>query len=390
MRTTYLLDRVRRRRAGALGASDAAGAEANLTMRRRRWGLAAAVLLGAGLVVAGWALWSPLGRTTAPAPAAAASVPAHQWSGPMANPYGNGPAVVAERGVEAPASAAGAGVPVQTANATSATSAAGASTGASAASAGANFTTPAARQAVAAALARWRAGPRGGEFVTQALQSGEPAALLVAWMASRQCQEVAQWRLVTEWRYRATTPGARAEAVAPPPLPAGTSASLRSLAARCVDMPDQNQVDTALAGAGFAATNLPEPTRRPLDLSAAASLGDPGVLAAVVDATPLEDLIAWVTSRNRGPSAAPTQPSLEVLRGAFWLASCQGSGAGSGGSSAATRPNCQDHPAVWQACTQQGLCDGRDLHDVLLRTLPADVWHASDRLARELAPLLGR
>jgi hypothetical protein len=84
----------------------------------------------------------------------------------------------------------------------------------------------------------------------------------------------------------------------------------------------------------------------------------------------------------------PAESLYEVRRAALWLASCRDRA--DARATAAQRQACQEHPAVWQACMQRGLCDIRDLNDLLLRTLPADQWQAAERLAQVLAPKLGR
>ncbi len=387
MRTHYLLDNARRRAGDAVRRFMAQREQAD-RQRRRRLALAAGVLLlGGG---AAWALWRmAFAPPAVPAPVAQASVPAHQQSGPLANPWGPGTPVVGERGAEGAAAAstaaAASSAPVERAVA---------------ARPEALLATPAGREALRVALARLRGTARAADFVQPALQATDPAALAVAWMAERQCRQVAQWRLMAEWQARALNPGMRIDPAAPASVP-GMSAQLRGLVQRCADMPVDNRIEEALVSAGFASTSeLTEPTRRPLDLARAVAVGDAVLLATVLDASTAEEVGAWVAARvpQRGPAEQPP----DVLKSAFWLASCRaGEGAaaaggntprsGAGAVSGAQRAACgADHPAVWQACMQQGLCDARDLHDMLLRTLSTEDWHASERLARQLVPLMGR
>jgi hypothetical protein len=389
MRTLYLMDDVRRRAGEAVRRILAAEHTARQVRRRRAWlGLA----LAAGVAGAGWVLWR---AGSAPpqerAPAAQASVPAHQQSGPLANPWGSGAPVLGEAPSRAAAAVGASGV--------SAVASGAGRDGASGAApkADVSLAGDAAREAVRAAVGQWRVSARAADFVAKAMQSGEPAQLAVAWMAERQCRQVAQWRLMFEWRARAVKPGARADTTSVVPV-SGVHPQLRSLLGRCVDMPEDSAFDAALAAAGFAATSdLPESTRRPLDLARAAALGDPTLLASVVDASTAEDLLEWVVARTSRRGASAPETSIEVAKAALWLASCRAA-AGGGGAAAAAQgaaptaksASCHDHPALWQACTQQGLCDARDLHDLILRTMPADQWHASQRLAQWLAPEIGR
>ena len=371
MRTQYLLDDVRRRAGGALRRLLAHQEHAKRERYRR-----AAFAIGVLALLAGttWAVWRvAFAPPEVQAPAAQASVPEHQLSGPLANPWGPGTPVMAERGAEAPAAAA---------------SSAPAATDPAMARGEPKLDSPAARDAMRAALAQFRTSPRAAEFVNKAMQGGDPAQLAVAWMAERQCRQVAQWRQMFEWRTRAMQPGARNDPLAS--LPAtGVSPQLRTLVTRCVDMPNANLLEAALASAGFATSpELTEPTRRPLDLARAVALGDATMLATVLDTSTAEETSAWVAARTAQRGAGPPETDIEVLRAALWLASCR---AGSGGGGAGNkRADCADHPAVWQGCTQQGLCDARDLHDLLLRTMSTQEWHASERLAQMLAPLMGR
>ncbi|MBL8326249.1 MAG: hypothetical protein JNJ89_14955 [Rubrivivax sp.] len=383
MRTQYLLDDVRRRSGDALRrwlVSEELG-------RRQRWQrLAVAAVSLAVVALSSWVVWR---HVLAPAPgperAAESPVPEHQRSGPLANPWGSGAPVVGERGSDAAvASAAFAASAAATAAAQAAADAARAA-GPVAVLAG-----PGAREATGAALSQLRGSARAADFARQALAGRDAAPLVAAWMAERECRQVAQWRQMFEWRTRATQPGVRADPAAAVPI-AGVHPLLRTLLARCADMPDDAAVEAALAAAGFPATpDLAESTRRPLDVARAAALGDPLLLATVIDASSPEELQAYVAQSL--PQRAPLAPaSLEVVKAALWLASCRAAGAGGPGAGAASSrsaPACAEHPALWQACTQAGLCDARDLHDLLLRTMPADQFHATERLAQALVPAL--
>jgi hypothetical protein len=381
MRTQYLLDDVRRRTGEAVRRVLARQAHDRRARRRRR-ALMAGVLAGAAAGT--WGLWAAWQWAFAPAPVAGrvaeAHVPEHQRSGPLANPWGAGTPVLGERGPEGAASGA-----------MSAAATAGAASAAQQAPTrpDATLASPAAQAAVRAALTQLRGSARAADFVRQAMESRDPPALAAAWMAERHCRHVAQWRLTLEWRMRAQNPGARPDPNAPLPA-AGVHPQLRTLHARCGDMPEDSAVDSALAAAGFGATgDLPEPTRRPLDLARAVSVGDPVLLATVIDAASAEEVNTYLARHTRAAAAADTPA--DVLKAALWLASCRaGAAAGGAGAARGGHPACAEHPALWLACTQQGLCDARDLHDLLLRTMPADLWHTSERLAAELVPLMGK
>ncbi|MBL8341395.1 MAG: hypothetical protein JNL30_07985 [Rubrivivax sp.] len=389
MPTQYLLDDVRRRTGDALRRW-LAGQEQDRRRRRRRLAVVGASLAGGAVGL--WAVWH-LGLAPAPGPerAAQAPVPDHQRAGPLANPWGAGTPVVGERGSEVAAAASA----VMAAPAAAAASAAAEATAEAARAAGpvaglAALAAPGAREAVGASLSQLRGSARAADFAKQALAGRDAARLTAAWMAERECRQVAQWRLMFEWRTRATQPGVRVDPAAAVPT-SGVHPLLRALLARCADMPDDAAVEAALAAAGFPATpDLAESTRRPLDVARAAALGDPLLLATVIDASGAEELEAYVAQRlpQRTPPASP-----EVLKAALWLASCRtAAAAGAAGASAAPSrgaPTCAEHPALWQACTQSGLCDARDLHDLLLRTMPADQFHATERLAQALAPSMG-
>lgn len=141
------------------------------------------------------------------------------------------------------------------------------------------------------------------------------------------------------------------------------------------------------AGSPATSGETTEMTRRPLDLALAISVGDPLLLAEVLEATPAER----VTAQLQSWGADTRDLSPEVQGAALWWASCLAPEARrSGATSGALQPACREHPALWQGCAYQGLCDMRDLRDLLLRSLPVDALNASERLARWLAPRLGR
>ena len=332
-------------------------------------------LLLLGALAAIWAVRALLVPAAEPVPAVA-PVPEHQRSGPMANPWGSGVPVTSTRAEDTAAAASAAELVSAAASASVSSFASAAGAGASARAASA---APPSSEALRQALARLRAGPRAGEFVSTALQGGDKAAMVAAWMVERQCRQATQWRQITEWR-------ARAGAVRPA---AAAASPAFADAAQCQPMPDAGAIEAALEAAGFPTTTeqTTEMTRRPLDLALAVAVGDPLLLAEVLEATPPErvalQLQAW------GADARDLSP--EAQRAALWWASCMAPQArAAGATSGALLPACREHPALWQACAFQGLCDVRDLRDMLLRSLPADALSASERLARWLAPRIGR
>jgi len=338
---------------------------ARSAMRRWAWTLGA-LLLAAALAMS-WRAWFAAPATSAPS---TAPVPEHQRTGPLANPWGNAPPANASRAEELAAAAA------------ASAAAASAASAASSAPAPSASLAPPTREAVRAALARLRAGATTGAFVGSALKSREPAALVAAWMAERQCRQWLHGQQMMEWRARAgpgrggpggAAPGASAMALPP-----------------CEVLPESGLVDEALAAAGFvvAAEGPAELTRRPADFAFAVAVGDPALLAEVLDASDGErvaqQLQAW--GADARDLAAP-----EVVRAAAWLASCTPLDATGRASTAATLlPACRDHPVLWQACLHHGLCDARDLRDLYLRTMQADTLGTIERLARWLAPRIGR
>jgi hypothetical protein len=343
-------------------------------LRRRPKATAAVLLVAAlGLGALTWKLFfaaPPEAVVLAPP-----TVPEHQRVGPLANPYGGGPAETGpDRAAAAPTTASSPAV----------ADAQGSAAGRRAAPP--SLDTPAAREALRAALAQWRSATRSAEYLAVAVQAREPAALVVAWMADRQCRDLAQWRQMLQWLKRAaeTLPPGNA-----PAMPA-VSPALRQAMERCEAMPEDETLDGALADAGFAGNAAPnESIRRPIELAQAAAFGDATLLAAVLEAAPPQDLVTWIAARPTVAQLAPQagQATLPVLRGAMWLAACLNADAA---GVALRRAACQDHPALWHACMREGLCDVRDINDLLMRTLAADEVHAAGRLARAIAPLLGR
>jgi len=326
------------------------------------------MLLAAALAMS-WRAWFAAPAASAPS---MAPVPEHQRTGPLANPWGNAPPASASRAEELAAAAAA--------------SAAAAAPAASSAPASSASLAPPTREAVRAALARLRAGATTGAFVESALKGREPAALVAAWMAERQCRQWLHWRQMMEWRARAV-PGRDGPGGGPGGAAPGASAMALP---PCEGLPEPGLVDEALAAAGFAvaAEGPAELTRRPVDFAFAVAVGDPPLLAEVLEASEgdrvAQELQAWgADARDLG---AP-----EVVRAAAWLASCTPLDATGRASNAATlRPACRDHPALWQACLHHGLCDARDLRDLYLRTMQADTLGTIERLARWLAPRMGR
>lgn len=363
MRKHFVIDPARRRAQpleGGAGLSDDTAPSGR--QRRTLFVLAALVVLIAGALVA-WRFW--LAPPAAPVvSAASAAIPAHQRTGPLANPWGNEAPVTAPRADE-PAAA-------------SATAAASAAiTGAAAASGGVDVPAvrggvPPSRDAVRQALARLR-GASGAAFVHAALKDRDAAALVAAWMAERQCRQATQWRMVMEWRRRGTQDRAAA-------VPGPNAASV----ARCEAMPEPGLLEEALAAAGFPAVVdlATEATRRPIDFALAVAVGDPLLLADVLEASDADrvgqQLRAWGADGR-------DLLSPEVQRAAVWLASCTTPSA-----STTLLAACREHPALWQACLNEGLCDLRDLRDLTLRTMSATEAGAVERLARWLAPRMGR
>jgi hypothetical protein len=374
VRKHFVIDPARRRaRAldGEAGPAEGAAQAAAGARRRALVLLAALVAVSAG-AFAVWRFW--LAPPVAPVAAPAAVVPEHQRSGPLANPWGNEAPVTASRAEETAAAASAA---------TPAATAAIAASGPGAGPVGRGV--PPSRDAVREALARLRSAGKPAEFLTAALQGGDAAALVAAWMAERQCRQTAQWRQVMEWRRRGSQERA-------PPGPAPSAASL----ARCVSMPEPELLEAALAAAGFPTVVdiATEPTRRPIDFALAVAVGDPLLLAEVLEASDVDrvgqQLRAW------GADARDLL-SPEVQRAAVWLASCTPpappaapDAPGRAGNAAAQQAACREHPALWQACLNDGLCDVRDLRDLMLRTMSATEAGAVERLARALAPRMGR
>ncbi|MBI5720336.1 MAG: hypothetical protein HZC37_21890 [Burkholderiales bacterium] len=370
MRTQYSLDDVRRRAGGALHRLLAKQAQAERGRRKRAALVAGALVVAAG---AGWGSWRVWHLAFAPAAvpaAAAASAPAHQQSGPLANPWGSGKPVTA-----APADDAAASAPVPAAAASGPTGTRGPGTPPDGAPAGVGALPPA-RDALRQALAQLRAGGNAAERVNAALQSGDPAALAIAWMTERHCRQVTHWRQIHEWRQRAA-PNQPARSGPAPTM-------------KCDAMPEAGQIEAALQAAGFPADvdSASELTRRPLDLALAVSVGDPLLLAEVLEASDGERVAQQLQAWGADPRDLQTP---EIQRAAIWLASCLPlDAAGRPANSAQLQAPCREHPALWQACMHQGLCDVRDLRDLLLRTMPADALGATERLARWLAPRMGR
>lgn len=370
MRTQYSLDDVRRRAGGALRRLLAQQEEAERGRRRRLALVAGLVALAAGGGWGAWLVWhAAFAPATVAAPAAQASAPAHQQSGPLANPWGSGKPVTmaqTDEAASAPSPAAGASGP------------SGAS-GASGAPAGTRpgvAALPPTRDSLRQMLAQLRASGNAAERADAALQSGDPAALAIAWMAERHCRQVTHWQQIHQWRQRAAPNQAARGGPAP--------------TMQCESMPEAGEIEAALVAAGFPAgvDSATELTRRPVDLALAVSVGDPLLLAEVLEASDGEriaqQLLAW--GADRRDLLTP-----EVQRAAIWLASCMPlDAAGRPGNSAALQVQCREHPALWQACMHQGLCDVRDLRDLLLRTMPAEALGATERLARWLAPRMGR
>lgn len=366
MRKQYVLDVVRRR-GRVQGAGDAADGGPRAAGGGRR-GLVLALLAGAGVLAAGLA-WHTWIEPAATAPSeAAAPVPEHQRSGPLANPWGNAAPVTSTPADDAAAAAA------------QAAAAAGAS-------APSPFVPPA-PAAVRQALARLRGGGEGlaagrdaPAFMKAALQGGDGAALVAAWMAERQCRHLMHWRRIDEWRRRAN-PQAPAAAARPGPE-AGAVAV-------CEAMPDTAAVEEALAAAGFPpiAGGGPELTRRPIDLAQAVAVGDALLLAEVMEAT--EGEAAQQLLRAWGADARDLE-SPEVMRAALWLASCTPLDVnGRPGGAAALKRACAEHPALSQACLNHGMCDARDLRDLLLRMLQPGELATAERLGRGVVSRMGR
>lgn len=343
---------------------------------RQRRGLKALAALGAGALItaAAWLVWQAAAEREALPADPRNSVPAHQREGPLANPWGAGPAVLgSERAAEpaAPATPPGA-APGR--GATAATLAA-----------------PGAREALRAALAQLRAQAQAGEFVRRSLANDDAASLVAAWVAERHCRQAAQWRQVAEWRQRAGAPAERRGADAGGQA-AGGGSSLGQ--AQCQDMPEAEAVEEALKTAGFAApaeAGPLEPTRRPLDLTLALEVGDPLLVAEVLGASAPHEVVQQL-------QAAPWKLDardlidVQVVRAAVWLASCAPQRLGSGGAAGAgaqLNPACRDHPGLRQACLHEGLCDLRDLHDLVVRSMPAAAAGVAERLARTLSQRAG-
>jgi len=372
VRKRYVLDSLRRQAQARADARALAGEEAGSARRRR----AVLVLVALGVMAAafaGWRAWFMTPEATVAAPGA--PVPEHQRTGPLANPWGNEAPVNATRAEEAAAAASAA--------AATAAAAAAAASAAAGAEASAGGGAPPARDAVRQALARLRGGGPAAEVVNAALKGGDGAALVAVWMAERQCRQLMHWRQISEWRSRGSpNPGGAAAGPGPGPM----TASL----ALCESMPESGPIEAALAAAGFPASvdNATELTRRPVDFAFAVAVGDPLLLADVLEASDSDrvgqQLRAWGAD-------ARDLVNPEVQRAAVWLASCTPLDApGRPGGPAAVLAACKEHPAVWQACLHQGLCDVRDLRDLLLRSLSATEMGAVERIARTLAPRMGR
>ncbi|MCW5634021.1 MAG: hypothetical protein KIT17_11870 [Rubrivivax sp.] len=334
-------------------------------VRVRRW--LVVVLCAAVVPGALWLLLAPRGEAPAPE---VAQVPDFQRSGPLANPWGHG-------------------VPVQGADAPAAASAAGASAAAGAAVASSS---PAAaraaptRESLRDTLAALRDAGTAAAFVTTAIERGEPSALAVAWMVERHCRQRLHWQQIAQWRQRA---GQATAAIGARGSGAANAAATEALS-RCDALPDAAALDAALEAAGFPATddNVVEMTRRPVDLTLALAVGDPLLMAEVVDASSAERIGA----RLQAWGADPRDLQPDTQRAALWLATCYPRDARGQPlvNAAGLQPACRDHPALWHACMHQGLCDARDLRDMLLRTLPPAALAASERLARELAARVAR
>ncbi|MFO1287662.1 MAG: hypothetical protein U1F49_14710 [Rubrivivax sp.] len=345
------------------------------TPGRRRIGvglmLAAAAVVAAA--VAAWLTWRALAEPDAAPADPLAGVPAHQRSGPLANPWGAGPAVLgSERAAEPPA-AAPAPAPRREHPASA-------------------LSAPGASDAVRAALAQLRAQPHAAPYVRRALADGEGVALVVAWMAERQCRQAAQWRQISHWRQRAAPAVAGGGVGVAGQATAGSGPG----EAQCRDMPETDAVEEALKNAGFAAAAEPghlELTRRPIELTLALEVGDPLLVAEVLEATAPDVAKQQLLAAPWKLDARDLQDP-DVVRAAVWLASCAPQRAGASASAGAgtgtgtqQHPACRDHPALWQACMHQGLCDARDLRDLVVRSMPAEAAGTVERLARSL---LGR
>jgi hypothetical protein len=217
-------------------------------------------------------------------------------------------------------------------------------------------------------------------FVQASLQGGDAAALVATWMAERQCRHFMHWRRIEQWRQRANAQPAAAGA-------RGAGAALLPL---CEAMPEPTAVEEALAAAGFPAYTGggPELTRRPIDLAQAVAVGDPLLLAEVLEATDGEVVLQLL--RAYGADARDLVLP-EVARAALWLASCtpQDTNGRPSGAGALQRA-CAEHPALSQACLDQGLCDARDLRDLLLRSMQPGELATAERLGRGLVGRMGR
>ncbi|MBL8290150.1 MAG: hypothetical protein JNL85_19340, partial [Rubrivivax sp.] len=337
-----------------------------LAPRRRRIGvpLALAAAAVAAALGAGWLAWRALAEPQ-PLPAdPSAGVPEHQRSGPLANPWGSGPAVLgSERAAEPPAAAVAA----------TAARAGAAPAREHTASA---LAAPGAREALRAALAQLRAQGLAAEFVRRALADGDAAALVAAWMAERQCRQAAQWRLISQWRQRAAAGGGIGPGAGVP----ATGGSAFS-EAQCRGMPEPEAVEGALKAAGFTApaeAGHLELTRRPIELTLALDAGDPLLVAEVLEATAPDAVRQQLQAAPWKLDPRDLQDP-DIVRAAVWLASCAPLRAG-----APLQAACRDHPAFWQACMHQGLCDARDLRDLIVRSMPAGAAGTVELLARSL------
>lgn len=343
-----------------------------LRNRGARWRLG--LFAGVAALLLAWAAWRLLATPQPAVREPQASVPEHQRSGPLANPWGTGPAVVGgERAVEPGASSTLA-------------SASAAASAARPRDPTAWLAAPAALDAVRAALAQLRASPGAAEFVQRALQGLEPAALVAAWMIERQCRQAVQWRQIVQWRER-IAPGRPAARSADSGSGSGSTVS----ETRCREMPEASAIDSALSTAGFvpAADQAPELTRRPIALAMAMQIGDPVLTAEVLQATDSSGLPPQLQAMPGIDPRDLTDP--QVARAAVWLASCAPRDAAGRAiaNSTGLHEACRDHPALRDACLQQGLCDLRDLRDLLLRTLTAQELGACERVARALVAATG-
>jgi hypothetical protein len=386
MRKTYVLDAAKRRARALMHGAD--GEEGAATRRRRLIAIGALLLLVAALAFWGWRTFSASREPVAPAPGPV--VPEHQRSGPLANPWGGGaPSTGAEDAAAAAAAASAAARGAQAGGTQAGVNGANGVNGQGGPNAArAAGPIPPSREALREALAKLRAGGNNAvEYVAAALQSGDGAALVAAWMVERQCRLATHWRQVSEWRSRvdATRQATPAAAMAARGPLGGAGNYLPAFAA-CQPMPDVAGLEEALERAGYPPSNeqMIELTRRPIDLALAVSVGDPLLIAEVIDATPghliTQRLQAW------GVDARDLE-SPEVVRAALWIASCTPAG---GAASSGMLPACREHPALLQACIQNGLCDARDLRDLFLRSMPADAMGASERLGRTLAARMGK